>query len=72
MKHTVALTDRQAEIIRDLLEERLEDIQEDIEHYEANPEELKEHAEPGEEPLTIADYEHYRDEVESLLSAWPE
>jgi hypothetical protein len=72
MKHTLELNDRQLEIIRDLLEERLEDINEDIEHYEAHPEELAETSENGDEPLTLADYEHYRDEVESLLSLMPE
>lgn len=72
MKHMVELNDRQLDIIRDLLEERLEDLNEDITHYEENPAELAETAEPGEEPLTVADYEHYRDEVESLLSQLPE
>ncbi|HEY9722418.1 MAG TPA: hypothetical protein V6D47_10405 [Oscillatoriaceae cyanobacterium] len=68
MKHTLELNDRQLEIIHDLLEERLEDLEEDITHYEQNPAELAEMSEPGEEPLTVSDYEHYRDEVQSLLS----
>ena len=72
MKHTVELNDRQLEIIRDLLEERLEDLEEDIAHYEAHPEELEAQNEPGEEPLSISDYEHYRDEVQSLISLLPE
>lgn len=72
MKHTIELNDRQLSIIRDLLEERVEDIDEDIAHYEEHPEELAAETEPGEEPLTIADYEHYRDEVQTLLSLLPE
>ena len=71
MKHTIELTDRQAEIVRDLLAERLEDLEEDIAHYEENPKELEGLTEPGEDPLTVEDYEHYRDEVQSLLSVWP-
>ena len=72
MKHDVTLTERQLEIVRDLLEERLEDIDEDIAHYEEHPNELNENLEPGEEPLTIADYEGYRDEVQTLLSVLPD
>jgi hypothetical protein len=72
MKHTIELNDRQLSIIRDLLDERLEDIDEDIAHYEENPSELAAETESGEEPLAIADYEHYRDEVQSLLSVLPE
>jgi hypothetical protein len=72
MKHTLELTERQVEILRDLLEERLEDLNEDITHYEEHPEELAEQNEPGEEPLSLEDYEHYRDEVQSLLSRFPE
>jgi hypothetical protein len=72
MKHTIELNDRQLSIIRDLLDERLEDIDEDIAHYEENPAELVAETEAGEEPLAIADYEHYRDEVQSLLSVLPE
>lgn len=71
-KHQVQLTDRQLEIIRDLLEERLEDIDEDIAHFEAHPEELEAQNEPGEEPLTISDYEGYRDEVQTLLGLLPD
>jgi hypothetical protein len=72
MKHKIELTERQLEIISDLLEERLEDIDEDIAHYEEHPEELRTQLEPGEEPLTIADYEGYRDEVQTLLSVLPD
>lgn len=72
MKHKLELTERQLEIIHDLLEERLEDIDEDIAHYEENPAELQTQLEPGEEPLSIADYEGYRDEVQSLLSVLPD
>ena len=72
MKHNVELNERQLEIIRDLLEERLEDLEEDIAHYEEHPEELEAQNEPGEEPLSIADYEHYRDEVQSLISLLPD
>jgi hypothetical protein len=68
MKHTVDLNSRQLEIIRDLLEERIEDLNGDISHYEIHPEELSELTEPGEEPLSVEDYEHYRDEVQTLLS----
>jgi hypothetical protein len=72
MKHQVTLTDRQLEIVRDLLEERLEDIDEDIAHFEEHPDELNAQLEPGEEPLTISDYEGYRDEVQTLLSLLPD
>ena len=72
MKHTIELNDRQLSIIHDLLEERLEDIDEDIAYYEEHPEELAADTEPGEEPLAIADYEHYRDEVQTLLSVLPD
>lgn len=76
MKHTVTLNERQLEIIRDLLTERLEDIDEDIAHFEENPDELNakddEKDDDDEEPLTIADYEGYRDEVQSLLSVLPD
>lgn len=72
MKHTIEINDRQLSIIRDLLEERVEDIDEDIAHFEEHPEELATETEPGEEPLTISDYEHYRDEVQTLLSVLPE
>ncbi|MEB3221068.1 MAG: hypothetical protein VKS61_03225 [Candidatus Sericytochromatia bacterium] len=71
MSHTVTLTDRQLEIIYDLLEERLEDIEEDIRHYEAHPEELTQATEPDEEPLRIDDYESYRDEVQTLIDMLP-
>lgn len=72
MKHQLQLTERQLEIIQDLLEERLEDIDEDIAHFEAHPEELNSALEDGEEPLSIEDYEGYRDEVQTLLSLLPE
>ena len=72
MKHTIELNDRQLEIIRDLLEERLEDLEEDIAHFEANPKELEAANQDDDEPLSISDYEHYRDEVQSLLSVLPE
>ncbi len=72
MKHTIELNDRQLEIIRDLLQERLEDLEEDISHYEVHPEELEKDNAGDDEPLSISDYEHYRDEVQSLLSALPD
>jgi hypothetical protein len=72
MKHTVTLNDRQLEIIRDLLEERLEDLEEDIAHYEENPQDLEKENQGDEEPLSIADYEHYRDEVQTLMDSLPE
>lgn len=72
MKHQVQLTNRQLEIVRDLLEERLEDIDEDIAHFEEHPEELSAQNEGDEEPLTISDYEGYRDEVQTLLSLLPD
>ena len=72
MKHTVTLNDRQLEIIRDLLGERLEDLDEDIAHFEANPKDLEADNEGDEEPLTISDYEHYRDEVRTLLDSLPD
>jgi hypothetical protein len=71
MSHTLTLTDRQLEIVYDLLQERLEDIEEDIRHYEAHPEELAETAEEDDEPLRIDDYEAYRDEVQTLLDTLP-
>ncbi|MEB3329309.1 MAG: hypothetical protein VKQ33_08775 [Candidatus Sericytochromatia bacterium] len=71
MSHTLTLTERQLEIVYDLLQERLEDIEEDIRHYEAHPEELAETAEADEEPLRLDDYEAYRDEVQTLLDALP-
>jgi hypothetical protein len=72
MKHTIEINDRQLEIILDLLTERLEDLEEDIAHYEANPKELEAHNEGDEEPLAISDYEHYRDEVQSLITTLPD
>lgn len=71
MNHAVTLTERQLEIVHDLLRERLEDIEEDIAHYEQHPEELAETAEAGEEPLRIDDYEAYRDEVQTLIDGLP-
>lgn len=73
MNHAVEFTHRQLEIVRDLLQERLEDVEEDIAHYEANPEELANaECEPGETPLRIDDYEAYRDEVQTLLDLLPD
>lgn len=75
MNHTLQLNHRQLEIIRDLLEERLEDLEEEIAHFEEHPEELtavNEAEELDEEPLAIEDYEHYRDEVQSLISLLPD
>lgn len=72
MKHTIEINDRQLEIILDLLTERLEDLEEDIAHYEENPKELEAHNEGDEEPLSISDYEHYRDEVQSLITTLPD
>ncbi|MBO9541918.1 hypothetical protein J7643_15125 [bacterium] len=70
MKHTIEVSNEQLIIIRDLLGERLEDIEEEIAYYTENPAALKEDAE-GEE-LTIEDYEEYRDEVQTLLDCLPE
>jgi hypothetical protein len=72
MKHTVQLTDRQVEIIRDLLQDTLHDLEEDISHFETHPEELNAESEEGEEPITIEDYEGYRDEVQTLMGLMPE
>lgn len=72
MRHTIELNDRELSMIVEVLKDRLEEVEEDIEHYEKHPEELLAETEPGEEPLTIADYEHYRDEVQSLLSTLPD
>jgi len=73
MKYAVELTSRQLELVRDLLQERLEDVEEDIAHYEAHPEELANaEREPDEEPLRIDDYEAYRDEVQTLLDLLPD
>lgn len=71
MKHTLELNDRQLDLIRDLLEERLEDVEEDIAHFEEHPEEINADLEPGEDPISLEDYEGYRDEVKTLLSLWP-
>ena len=70
MKYTIELTNEQLIIVRDLLQERLEDVEEEISHYTEHPEELKEDAE--DEELTIADFEDYRDEVQTLLDVLPE
>lgn len=70
MKHTIELSNEQLMIVRDLLTERLEDIEEEIAHYTEHPEDLKADAE--EEELTIADFEEYRDEVQTLLDCMPE
>lgn len=70
MKHTITVTDHQLSIIRDLLEERLEDIDEEISYYTENPKALEEDADG--EPITIEDYEDYRDEVQTLLDNLPE
>lgn len=72
MTHTLTLHERHLDIIRDLLEERLEDVQGDIEHYTEHPEELNSELEAGEEPVSLEDYEHYRDEIQSLLSLIPD
>jgi hypothetical protein len=70
VKHTIDVTHEQLIILRDLLGERLEDIEEEIAYYTEHPEALKEEAE-GEE-LSIEDYEEYRDEVQTLLDCLPE
>jgi len=70
MKHTLNVTHEQLIILRDLLAERLEDIEEEIAHYSEHPEDLKADA-PGED-LSIEDYEEYRDEVQTLLECLPE
>lgn len=70
MKHTLTVTDQQLTILRDLLEERLEDIDEEITFYTENPQALEEDGEG--EPLRIEDYEEYRDEVQTLLDNLPE
>jgi uncharacterized protein Yka (UPF0111/DUF47 family) len=67
MSNTITLNERQFEILSDLLAERLEDINEEIELYEEQPELLTQDLEEGEEVLEIADYEQYRDEIQSLL-----
>ncbi len=71
MKHTITVTDQQLNILRDLLEERLEDIDEEITFYTENPKALEEDAAEG-ETLSIEDYEDYRDEVQTLLDNMPE
>ncbi len=70
MKHTITVNDHQLTILRDLLEERLEDIDEEITFYSENPKALEEDAEG--ETLSIEDYEDYRDEVQTLLDNMPE
>jgi len=70
VKHTLTLNTEQLIILRDLLEERLEDIDEEIAYFGEHPEALKEESDG--EPLTIEDYEEYRDEVQTLLDHLPE
>lgn len=70
--HELTLSNRQLELVRDLLEEALENLNEDIAHFEANPHELSEDLPEGVEPPTIEDYEEYRDEVETLLHNLPD
>ncbi|HEY9855335.1 MAG TPA: hypothetical protein V6D05_06320 [Stenomitos sp.] len=70
MKHTITVTHEQLVILRDLLEERLEDIEQEISHYSEHPEDLQVDA-PGED-LSVEDYEEYRDEVQTLLDCLPE
>lgn len=70
LKHTIEVTNEQLMILRDLLSERLEDIEEEITHYSEHPEDLK--ADADEEELTIEDFEEYRDEVQTLLDCMPE
>ena len=72
MKHTVELNSGQLELIRDLLSDRLEDVEEDLKHLEEHPEAINEDLEPGEEPVTVEDIEMYRDELQTLLSLLPE
>lgn len=72
MKHTVELNSGQLELIRDLLTDRLEDVEEDLSHLEEHPEAINEDLEPGEEPVTVEDIEMYRDELQTLLSLLPE
>lgn len=70
MKLNIEVTHEQLIILRDLLEERLEDIEEEIAHYTEHPEDLQKDA-PGED-LSIDDYEEYRDEVQTLLDCLPD
>ena len=72
INHDISLSNRQLELVRDLLEEALENLTEDIAHFEANPEELSQDLPEDVEPPTIEDYEQYRDEVETLLSNLPD
>ncbi len=71
MNHTITITEHQLTVLRDLLEERLEDIDEEITFYTENPKALEEDAAEG-ETLNIEDYEDYRDEVQTLLDNMPE
>lgn len=70
MKHSITVTHEQLIILRDLLSERLEDVEEEIAHYAEHPEDLRQDA-PGED-LSVEDYEEYRDEVQTLLDCLPE
>lgn len=70
MKHSITVTHEQLIILRDLLSERLEDVEEEIAHYSEHPEDLRQDA-PGED-LSVEDYEEYRDEVQTLLDCLPE
>lgn len=65
---TLNLTPRQLEIVRDLLTERIELVEEDLELYETDPKALE--AEAG-EGFSIEDYEHYLDELRTFLDALP-
>jgi len=66
---TIEVDARQAQILCDILDERVEDIVDDMAHYAAHPEELVTASPPGEDPLTLGDYEHYLGEVKALLGA---
>lgn len=72
MSHTITLNDEQLIILRDILADRLEDISEEIAFFSENPEALNEAEEEDSEPLTLEDYEEYRDQVETLLEVLPE
>lgn len=62
-------TPRQLEILHDLLTERIELVEEDLELYESDPQALLAEAGDG---FSIDDYEHYLDELRTFLDALPD
>ncbi len=72
MSHvTLQLTTREAEILLDLLRDRVEEVDAELEHCQDDPSALALLVEPGETPPTIEDLEEYRDELLTLVERMP-